>query len=550
MLYKILFLTLLITANSLFGISDEARKIKGHYESLAKDFLIYEFLKKETTTKEDAKALYGETKRMTSRLKKAFDKKIKDKSFFEKESICSKLTGQAYIDRCTSIGISPKTLQKMSLKRQKQVYKKLAKKHDKSRISWIKSMIAKDTFGSLVKGDGKDYLKVFNSVNDKYKQKVLDKSMPLGFLTKLANQKRFERFVLHVTMSSAYKRLPKNLLHINPKRDILSYNSAFYLGVLAVKYKKIKKATLYFARAQKEAKYRFSKDNALFWEYLLSKNREILKELASSSDFNMYSMYAREKLNISGYELLNPKPNKKSLKEYSITDPFTWAYTRDHARKMSNEELEKFAAKFYTQETIGHYAYFMEKVSHYKDNYFIMPYEEHLEGVSAKRKTLIYALARQESRFIPAAVSTSYALGMMQFMPFLSRAIAKDEKMENFEYFDMFKPKVALKFADIHLDYLTSYLYHPVFVAYAYNGGIGFTKRMLTGNKLFKQGTYEPFLSMELVPYRESRQYGKKVLANYVGYGKLNGLDVSVIALLEKLKKPYENDRFRKRDAR
>ncbi len=62
---------------------------------------------------------------------------------------------------------------------------------------------------------------------------------------------------------------------------------------------------------------------------------------------------------------------------------------------------------------------------------------------------------------------------------------------------------------------------HPLLVAYAYNGGIGFTRRMLKNglfskNSKFKQ--LEPFLSMELVPYKETRKYGKKVLANYYIY--------------------------------
>lgn len=547
MLYKILFL-FLFSVSALFGISDEAKTIKGYYKSLAKDFLIYEFLKKKTTSKEDAKALYSEVKRMTSRMQKAFNKKIDDKKFLQKDDICSKLKGKEFIRRCTSLGITPKKLQKMSLKEQKQVYKKLVKKHGKQRVSWIKSMIAKDTFGSLVKGDGKDYLKVFYGVNDRYKQKVLDKSMPVEFLTKLANQKGFERFILHVTMSQKYKKIPKSLLHVSHKRKSLSYDSAFYLGILATQHGHKKKALNYFQRAQSEAKYSFSRDNAIFWQYLVSDNIKLLGTLALSEDLNIYSMYAKEKLKLKGFEILSPNPKLLKLKDYSITDPFTWAYTNDHAQKMKPEELEKFAEKFYTHETLGHYAYFMEKASKYKKNYFIMPYNEYLKETNATRKTLIYSLARQESRFIPAAVSTSYALGMMQFMPFLANAIAKDENMTEFVYFDMFKPKVALQFANIHLDYLNSFLYHPLFVAYAYNGGIGFTKRMLTTNNLFNSGAYEPFLSMELVPYKESRKYGKKVLANYVIYSNLNNEHTTLIALLEKLKKPYVNDRFRKRD--
>ncbi|WP_343219184.1 transglycosylase SLT domain-containing protein, partial [Campylobacter concisus] len=46
-----------------------------------------------------------------------------------------------------------------------------------------------------------------------------------------------------------------------------------------------------------------------------------------------------------------------------------------------------------------------------------MPSSRELKGISTERKSMIYALARQESLFIPSVVSISYALGMMQFMP-------------------------------------------------------------------------------------------------------------------------------------
>lgn len=37
--------------------------------------------------------------------------------------------------------------------------------------------------------------------------------------------------------------------------------------------------------------------------------------------------------------------------------------------------------------------------------------------------------------------------------------------------------------------------------------------------KLFiKKRNYEPWLSMELIPYKESRDYGLRVLANYIVY--------------------------------
>ncbi|MBL0708210.1 MAG: transglycosylase SLT domain-containing protein, partial [Sulfurimonas sp.] len=125
------------------------------------------------------------------------------------------------------------------------------------------------------------------------------------------------------------------------------------------------------------------------------------------------------------------------------------------------------------------------------------------------------------------------------------RAIAKDEKIKNFDLDDMFEPKTALKFANIHLDWLERSLYNPLFIAYAYNGGIGFTKRLLKSGT-FRKGEYEPFLSMELVYYDESREFGKKVLANYATYMDILGEPVSIYELFAELTTPSKTDKFRK----
>jgi len=86
--------------------------------------------------------------------------------------------------------------------------------------------------------------------------------------------------------------------------------------------------------------------------------------------------------------------------------------------------------------------------------------------------------------------------------------------------------------------------YHPLFVAYAYNGGIGFFRKHLKA-KTFQEGKFEPFLSMELMSNRESREYGKRVLANYVMYKKILGEEVSIVTLLETLTDQKKTDRYR-----
>ncbi len=502
-----------------FGASKEAMEIKKLYKCLAKDFLIYDFVKQKTTSSEDAKYLYSELYRPTNRLKKLFLKKTKDLDF-------------VYPNRCKSckyIGITPRGFEKLGLKKQKLRYKKVKKKL-KKRVPWMEAMIAKNSFNALTKGDGKDFLKVFFSVSSKYKQKVLDKHLPVGFLTRLANQKKFYHFVMTVVMDGKYKNLTKSLLRVNPYRAKMDYNSAFYLGLNAVKLKQDKRAVLYFKRAIKQTKRKANKDKAKFWVYLVSKDKKYLKKAAKSTDLNFYSYYAKELLGKLDFNIITPKPSEKSLKGFNVNDPFLWAKTLNDFKhtKLKNE----FADMFFTKQTLAHYAFFKERISSYKNYYFITPYDELLSDKNSKRKILINSLARQESRFVPASVSTSYALGFMQFMPFLIKDTAKDNHILNFKYFDIFEPKNAIKFANIHLDYLNEYLHSPLFIAYAYNGGIGFTRSLFNKRGLFKKGKYEPFLSMELVHYSESRKYGKKVLVNYAIYSKFYGKQMKLQTLL------------------
>ena len=105
----------------------------------------------------------------------------------------------------------------------------------------------------------------------------------------------------------------------------------------------------------------------------------------------------------------------------------------------------------------------------------------------------------------------------------------------------MFKPEIAYLFANHHLNYLEKYLNSPLYVFYAYNAGIGFTNRLLKRNDMFKEGKFEPFLSMELVPYQETRIYGKKVLANYIAYRHLLNDNIKISDIFENLIQNTQN---------
>jgi len=201
------------------------------------------------------------------------------------------------------------------------------------------------------------------------------------------------------------------------------------------------------------------------------------------------------------------------------------------------------ASSYNQKEMIPVQSFIIQKAYKFKMHGYIMPYNEYLENLTNDDKALVYAIMRQESHLIPSALSRSYALGLMQLMPFLVDAIGK-QCNENVCYNDMFKPEKNIDYALKHLKWMKKSIYHPLFIAYAYNGGMGFLRRFLEKGK-FTHEKYEPFLSMELMSNTQSREYGKKVLANYVMYKKILGEKVSIVYLFDTLKDPKKTDRFR-----
>ena len=392
--------------------------------------------------------------------------------------------------------------------------------------------------------DTKSFLELFNASSPQNKNALFSESFDANFMNKLYMQKGFTNLLNDVVFNKKYESFRRNLLNIHPA--VTEKSDAFTLGLNAILLGQNDVAFSFFTRAKNTFDRAWQRDNATFWQYQISKNEAFLKELSASKDANIYSLYARDLVGGELLEVIVPRPSKQNIENFDVSDPFLWNKTAALAKDMNATQASEFAMRFYTNESIGAYAYFMQKAHGWEKQYFLMPSSTELEGISTERKSMIYALARQESLFIPSVVSTSYALGMMQFMPFLANAIGKKElKIPNFDQDDLFKTDVAFKFANHHLNYLDKFLYHPLFTAYAYNGGIGFTKKVITRDDMFKEGKFEPFLSIELVPVAETRNYGKKVLANYVIYMALNGSSIKISQLFENLTKPALTDKFR-----
>ena len=374
--------------------------------------------------------------------------------------------------------------------------------------------------------ENENYQEIFKNKNLFFKfyltaslkvRKKLDVLIDKNFLESVKNDRRFYRFVAKYVRSD-FENIKKSLLAVD-YHNIKNSSVSFLLALNAINFNEDKKA-IYFLQ---NAPHKTNQIN--FWLYQLTKNDYYLDALLKQTRVDFYTLYAYDKVgkrfNIRSDIVYDSIEKPK----YDINNPFEIHRFFNDFRNEDN--LFEFAKKLDNSKTLPLKQIVLDKAFRYKYNFFIIP-DYNLSGLTTSQKALFLAIARQESRFVPAVLSRSYAVGVMQMMPFLIRSLKKNESI-----YDFFKANINVKYAKKHLLWLINRLPNPLFVAYAYNGGIGFTKRDVMPKFKFK-GKYEPFLSMEMISYSESREYGKKVLANYVIYSRLLGN--SKINLIDLLK--------------
>ncbi|MFA7084169.1 MAG: lytic transglycosylase domain-containing protein [Arcobacteraceae bacterium] len=500
--------------------------------TITKDFYIWQFLQQDITPN-DASIALGGARNVNNTLFTLYAKKINHDETYaiiecQNASALDLLNTSA---NCVRLGLTPSKALKLNYQEKNQAIEILQDEYP-SYASLIEILNAPLPFTKLLAASPKLFFEVFNVIEMNFIEQHLNYKIPISTINKLALFPNFNLTLKRIITNKNLNNLQESLLE-SFDTSKLNTQSLFFLSINALKYEKKELALSYLEEANKKSYYRSEKDKINFWLYTITQEKEFLEKLSNSYDVNMYALYAKEKLNKPYKNIMYslPKASKKSLSAFDSLDPFAWIEVLNNTQNnLKYEEL------FNTKQTQAHWAYMLEKENKYQTFYYITPYSEYLKGYSTKRKALIYALAKKESHFIPTAVSSAYALGVMQIMPFLSKAIAKEL---NVPYIlqEQLTPATNIKYANHHLNYLEKQFNNPLFIAYAYNGGAGFMKRTLEKGFIEKNRAYEPFLSMELMSNDESREYGKQVLANYYIY--INHLDkknpIKLSTLLENL---------------
>jgi soluble lytic murein transglycosylase len=141
---------------------------------------------------------------------------------------------------------------------------------------------------------------------------------------------------------------------------------------------------------------------------------------------------------------------------------------------------------------------------------FVAAAQEHAVDVS-----LLYGIARQESRFAQDIVSSAGAVGLMQLMPPTAQWVAKQLNRADFRPSQISDAALNTQFGAYYFKYWLERLDRmQALAAAAYNAGPGRAQAWRAATPL------EGAVWVETIPFNETRDYVKKVLANAMIYSR------------------------------
>ncbi len=204
-------------------------------------------------------------------------------------------------------------------------------------------------------------------------------------------------------------------------------------------------------------------------------------------------------------------------------------YTKHILRFLANDNVsagsEILAAKLATDISRFDFAIQVSKIASYqkrfhnKYNYPVISTPNKIGSRKIPEQALILSIIRQESEFDISARSRVGAQGLMQLMPYTAKTVAKQAKVSYSKSRLTTSPEYNINLGSFYiagliLDYDGSY---PFSVA-AYNAG---PKRVKYWNKINKnpqkkQVDYVDWI--ELIKFKETRNYVQRVLENYNVY--------------------------------
>jgi len=148
--------------------------------------------------------------------------------------------------------------------------------------------------------------------------------------------------------------------------------------------------------------------------------------------------------------------------------------------------------------------HFEEIIFKYSEFYDLDPY-------------LVAAIIKVESKFLPGAISSKGARGLMQIMPETGRWAAEQMGLEEFSPGDLFDPETNIKIGTWYLNQLRREFNNDIdLVLAAYNGGRGNVRKWMQKKQLSFGAK-----NIENIPCEEKKQFVIRVKKTYRNYKRI-----------------------------
>ncbi|HEX5709783.1 MAG TPA: transglycosylase SLT domain-containing protein, partial [Sulfuricurvum sp.] len=529
----------LMLLSSSWGLT--LNEINDKPASRQKNFLIWQFLHQDINASEASEAFY-QVENVNERFlfdyaAKTDEAEIKYTADCLRQQACNlPLIEQ---DDCLMLALTPAKAAALTPQERETIAMRLNNKYGNT--EWLRAMNQESFYTSNENLENENT--VFRLAGASYRHEHFNHPLPFEMLNALSQTKAFESVVYLTVTDPKMDQLQQSFSDI--AGGSYAAKTHFYLAMNAIKYGKLGIALDHLKEAKSRYHTSIDHDKTLFWIYQITQDRNYLDELSKSLDINMYVLYAREILGLPTENYFTTLPTTERPESIKGIDPFEWRAFSEEIMSSKPDTIADLIDRSDGNESVAVQGYILERTYEPYIHNFTMAYDQYMGTLSNDKKALLYALMRQETRFIPGLISRSFALGLMQIMPFNVDTISKVHPLKPTTYFDMLHPQFSIAYSISHLKHLEDKFYNPILIAYGYNAGFGSTKRLLTEGGQFLPGPYEPFLSMELMGNDENREYGKRVLANYVIYKKILGEEVKITSLFDNLIQPSQSDYFR-----
>ncbi len=297
------------------------------------------------------------------------------------------------------------------------------------------------------------------------------------------------------------------------------YNVGYPISVsrgaywLAKTYQKLGEQNLATQWFEKAAKFLTTYYGQLaFMEISPDKNFELSKDLEVSKEYKDYFF-------------------KKDLVKtiYLLDELNDDKYTKHILRHLANDNIESgseiLAAQLATSIDRFDFAIQIAKIASYekrfhnKYNYPIISTPKYINGRKIPETAFILSIIRQESEFDLSANSHAGAKGLMQLMPYTAKVVAKQAKLP---YSKSRLTKDAEYNINLGSHYIAGLLLeydgaYPFAIA-AYNAGPKRVRYWKKINKNPQKNQIDYINWIELIKFKETRNYVQRVLENYNVY--------------------------------